>query len=235
MSTLSSAWRWCVGLAWTGLLCAVTITASLFAPARAWDPLFKAMQRGLFKVLFIPVRVRGAGRVPRGAGVLFMANHVSLFDVPLLGGFLPGTVRGVEWAAHFRWPLFGQLLRRVGNIPIDRENAFSAMKSMHAARRRLADGQSLVILPEAHRTMDGELLPFKRLPFHMARDAGVDIVPVGLSGLYTLKNKHSWKIRNVSLKVAIGEVITRAEIARCPVEELRALTRQRISDLIERR
>ena len=140
-------------------------------------------------------------------------------------------VRGVEWAAHFRWPLFGLLLRRVGNIPIDRENAFSAMHSMRAARRRLAAGQSLVILPEAHRTMDGELLPFKRLPFHMARDAGVDIVPVGMSGLYSLKNKHSWKINGVRLLVAIGDVITRGEIAACSVDELRALTRQRIAQL----
>jgi 1-acyl-sn-glycerol-3-phosphate acyltransferase len=235
MSVLASAYRWCIGLAWTGLLCVITITATLFSPAQAWDPLFKALQRGLFKVLFIPVEVRGSGRIPRGAGVLFMANHVSLFDVPLLGGFLPGMVRGVEWAAHFRWPLFGLLLRRVGNIPIDRENAFSAMRSMRAARSRLAAGQSLVILPEAHRTMDGELLPFKRLPFHMARDAGVDIVPVGMSGLYSLKNKHSWKINGARLLVAIGDVITRGEIAACSVDEVRALTRQRIAQLIERR
>jgi 1-acyl-sn-glycerol-3-phosphate acyltransferase len=235
MTTLASAYRWCIGLAWMGLLSAITITASLFFPERTWDPLFKAMQRGLFRVLFIPVEVRGAGRVPRGAGVLFMANHVSLFDVPLLGGFLPGIMRGVEWAAHFRWPLFGLLLRRIGNIPIDRENAFSAMNSMRKTHRRLAAGQSMVILPEAHRTMDGELLPFKRLPFRMAREAGVDIVPVGLSGLYSLKNKHSWKIHSVPLKIAIGEAITRGEIAGRSVEELRALTRQRIAELIDRR
>ena len=235
MTTLASAYRWCIGLVWMGLLCVITITASLFFPERAWDPLFKAMQRGLFRVLFIPVEVRGAGRVPRGASVLFMANHVDLFDVPLLGGFLPGMVRGVEWAAHFRWPLFGLLLRRVGNIPIDRENAFSSMDSLRRARRRLSAGQSLVILPEAHRTMDGELLPFKRLPFHMARGADVEIVPVGMSGLYSLKNKHSWKIRGVPLKIAIGDVITRGEIETRSVEELRALTRQRIAELIERR
>ncbi|MGA2479829.1 MAG: lysophospholipid acyltransferase family protein [Spirochaetia bacterium] len=235
MSTLASAYRWCIGLVWVGFLCASVIVASLFFPERAWDPFFKAMQKGLFRVLFIPVEVRGAAKVARRAGVLFMANHVSLFDVPLLGGFLPGMVRGVEWAAHFRWPLFGLLLRRVGNIPIDRENAFSAMDSLRKARKRLAARQSLVILPEAHRTMDGELLPFKRLPFHMARDAGVDIVPVGLSGLYSLKNKHSWKIRSVRLKIAIGEAITREEIAGCSLDELRAMTRQRIAGLIERR
>jgi 1-acyl-sn-glycerol-3-phosphate acyltransferase len=235
MSTLASAYRWCIGLAWMGLLSVLTIIASLFFPPRAWDPLFKAMQRGLFNVLFISVEVRGRWRVPSGAAVLFMANHVSLFDLPLLGGFLPGLIRGVEWAAHFRWPLFGLLLRRIGNIPIDRENAFSAMESMRKARRRLRAGQSLIILPEAHRTLDGEMLPFKRLPFRMVREAGVDIIPVGLSGLYSLKNKHSWKIRGVPLRIAIGEAITREQIARCSLDELLALTQERIGGLIERR
>jgi 1-acyl-sn-glycerol-3-phosphate acyltransferase len=234
MTTLTSLYRWSIGLLYMGLMCAVIITCSLFMPMRAYDPLFKAMLRWLFKLLFIPVRIEGARRMPSDRPALLMANHVSIFDIPLLGGFLPGVVRGVEWAPHFRWPLYGSLIRRVGNIPIDRDNAFSSMKSLHKARRRLLRNESLVILPEAHRTLDGKLRPFKRLPFHLAKGAGVDLVPVGLSGLYGLLSKRSWRIRPSHLKIAIGEAITAREIDTFSVEELRQVTRQRIEALIDR-
>jgi 1-acyl-sn-glycerol-3-phosphate acyltransferase len=232
--TVSSLYRWSIGLLYAAVLCFVVIVCSLFVPTRVYDPLFKALQRGLFKLLFIPVDVEGAETLEDGRAALVMANHVSIFDIPLLGGFLPGVVRGVEWEPHFRWPLYGPLIRRIGNIPIDRENVFSSMKSLQKAHKRLAARHSLVILPEAHRTTDGKLRQFKRLPFHLAKNAGVDIVPVGLSGLFSLKSKNSWKIRSTRLKVAIGEAISAEEIVRRTVDELRHITKQRIERLIER-
>ncbi len=234
MTTLVSLYRWAVGLPYIGVICVIVIVSSLFAPSAAYDPFFKAALRFLFRLLFIPVRVTGEAKMRPGRPVLFMANHVSIFDSPLLGGFLPGMVRGVEWAPHFRWPLFGLMLRRIGNIPIDRDDVFSSMKSMARARRRLARGESLAIMPEAHRTLDGNLRHFKRLPFHMARDARVDIVPVGTSGLFTLNNKSSWKIRTTRITVALGEPITAEEASAHTVDELRRIMHQRIQGLIAR-
>jgi 1-acyl-sn-glycerol-3-phosphate acyltransferase len=233
MITITSLYRWSMGLLWMGALCFLVIVCTLFMPTRVYDPFFKALQRGLFKLLFIPVDVEGADNVPRGRAALLMANHVSIFDVPLLGGFLPGVVRGVEWKGHFSWPLYGSLIRRVGNIPIDRDNAFSSMKSLQRAQKRLGI-HHLVILPEAHRTLDGRLRPFKRLPFHLAKNAGVDLVPVGLSGLFSLKSKGSWRIRPTRLKVTIGGAISAEEIGGRTVDELRHITRERIEGLIER-
>jgi 1-acyl-sn-glycerol-3-phosphate acyltransferase len=233
MITISSLYRWSMGLLWMGILCFLVIVCSLFMPTRVYDPFFKALQRGLFRLLFIPVDVEGKEKLQNGRAALVMANHVSIFDVPLLGGFLPGVVRGVEWRAHFSWPLYGNLIRRIGNIPIDRDNAFSSMKSLQKAKKRLGN-HHLVILPEAHRTTDGRLRQFKRLPFHLAKNAGVDLVPVGLSGLFSLKNKGSWRIRPTRLKVAVGEAISAEEIGGRTVDELRHITRQRIEGLIER-
>ena len=233
MITISSLYRWSIGLIYSGILCFIVIVCSLFMPTRVYDPLFKALQRGLFKLLFIPVEVEGAEKLLNGKAALLMANHVSIFDVPLLGGFVPGVVRGVEWKAHFHWPLYGHMLRRIGNIPIDRDNAFSSMRSLQKARKRLG-AHTLVILPEAHRTTDGRLRPFKRLPFHLAKSAGVDLVPVGLSGLFSLKNRNSWRIRPTRLKVTIGEAISAEEIGGRTVDELRHITKQRIEALIER-
>ncbi len=159
---------------------------------------------------------------------------MSLFDVPLLCGYLPGMVRGVEWGRHFRWPLYGLMIRRIGNIPIDRDDAFASMRSLQRARRRLQAGHSLVIMPEAHRTVDGALRAFKRLPFHIAREAGVEVVPVGISGLYGLHRKGSWVIRSSRLLLSVGAPIPADTVKTSTAAALRDLTRERILELVER-
>jgi len=232
---IASAYRWIMGLLWVVLICVTAIVCSVFAKSGAYERFFKAMVRGLFRVLVIPVRVRGtAGLTPQSAGRLYLCNHVSLFDVPLLCGYLPGMIRGVEWGRHFRWPLYGLMIRRLGNIPIDRDDSMASMRSLQKARRRLQAGHSLVIMPEAHRTVDGRLRPFKRLPFHIAREAGVEVVPVGISGLYGLHRKGSWVIRSSRLLLRVGEPIPAGIVKASTAAELRDLARQRILELVER-
>jgi len=233
MSALVSAYMWTVGLLLIGWFCVNSIVASLFLPFGAYDPYIKRILRRMFQFLFIPVRVEGRRELDPGRPCLYMSNHVSLFDMPLLGGWVPGVVRSVEAERQFRWPLYGLAVRRLGNIPIRRESVFSSMSSLRKALRRLGQRRSLLIMPEGSRTLDGNLRPFKRLPFLMAKQASVDLVPVGMSGLFSLKNKRSWRIRPGPLKIKFGELIPAATVARLSIEELRDLTRERIQALVE--
>ena len=233
MSALVSAYMWTVGLVVFAWFCLNTIVASLFLPSGAYDPHIKRILRRMFQLLFIPVRVEGRQRLDAKRTYLYMSNHVSLFDMPLLGGWVPGIVRSVEAERQFRWPLYGLAVRRLGNIPIRREDVFSSARSLQKAVRKLAQRRSLLIMPEATRTLDGKLRPFKRLPFLLAKQAGVDLVPVGMSGLFSLKSKRSWHIRPGPLKLKFGEPIPAATVARLSLEELRDLTRERIRALVE--
>jgi len=233
MSALVSAYMWTAGLAVFGWFCLNAIVASLFLPPGAYDPHIKRILRRMFQLLFIPVCVQGRDRLDPGRTYLYMSNHVSLFDMPLLGGWVPGVVRSVEAERQFRWPLYGLAVRRLGNIPIRREQVFSSMASLRKALRRLGERRSLLIMPESSRTLDGKLRPFKRLPFLLAKQADVDLVPVGMSGLFSLKSKRSWHIRPGPLKLKFGEPIPAATVARLSLEELRDLTRERIRALVE--
>ena len=233
MSTLVSVYMWGVGLAVFGWFCLNTIVASLFLPADVYNPYLKRILRRLFQFLFIPVRVEGREGLDPGRPYLFMSNHVSLFDMPLLGGWGPGLLRSVEADRQFRWPLYGLAARRLGNIPIRRDDVFASMRSLRKALRKLEKRTSLIIMPEGTRTMDGRLRPFKRLPFLLAKQAGVDLVPVGMSGLFSLKSKRSWRIRPGPLKLKFGRVIPAAAVARLSIEELRDLTRERIRALVQ--
>ncbi len=233
MSALVSAYMWTAGLVVFAWFCLNTIVASLFLPPGSYDPYIKRILRRIFQFLFIPVRVEGrAGLDPRRP-YLYMSNHVSIFDMPLLGGWVPGVLRSVEAERQFRWPLYGLAVRRLGNIPIRREEVFSSVASLRKAVRHLARRRSLLIMPEGHRTLDGQLGPFKRLPFLLAKQAGVDLVPVGMSGLFSLKSKRSWHIRPGPLKLKFGEAIPAAAVARLSIDELRDLTRERILRLVE--
>jgi len=121
----------------------------------------------------------------------------------------------------------------MGNIPIDRKNIHASIKSMKKTEKILKKGQSIVILPEGHRTLDGKMRPFKKLPFHLARQAGIPVIPIGLSGLFQLKHKGSWIIHPRPVKIKFGHPISPEKIQALSTEELRECIRAKIQDLIE--
>ncbi len=233
LASIRSAGLWAIGALYFGLFLLVVLWGSYFFSPRTLDPFLKKGLRCLFRLLGIPVTVKGLHHLDVNRTYLFMANHVSIFDIPLLGGYIPHCVRGVEADRQFRWPLYGYVVRRVGNIPISRENAHAAIRSIHQAAERLKAGQSMVILPEGHRTLDGRLRPFKRLPFYLAKKAGCEIVPVGLSGLFSLKRKGSWHIRPGPVMIQFGKPIDRETVQNLSINQLRDRTREAIEALIE--
>jgi 1-acyl-sn-glycerol-3-phosphate acyltransferase len=187
----------------------------------------------MFKILFIKVEVDGLENIDIKKTYLFMANHVSLFDVPLLGGYIPGYARGVEADRQHAWPIYGWAMRRMGNIPINRKNIFSSLSTIEKTARVIEKGKSIVILPEGHRTMDGKLRDFKSFPFLLAKKVDVEIVPIGLSGLFPLKNKNSWTINPNRIKIKFGKPIPVELIRDTETKKLKDVVREEISRLIE--
>lgn len=231
---LVSLYVWIAGMLLLGAILSVALLISLIAPPEATDRFLKKACRFLLAALFIRVDAEGLEHVVPGRPAVFMANHVSAFDIPLLEGYIPVSFRGVEAAEHFSWPLYGWVIRRLGTVPIRRENVRASARSMEEAGGLLTGGRSLVILPEGGRTKDGRMLPFKRMPFVMAKQTGADIVPVGLSGLFSLKPKHSRIIRPTRVKIRFGPPLPAETIRNLSAEELREAVRLEIEKLVER-
>jgi 1-acyl-sn-glycerol-3-phosphate acyltransferase len=234
MKVILSIYLWIVGLLVIGIGMTLGILLSFLLPAKILDRYVKFICRFLLCVMFIRVRVEGAEEIDPNRTTIFMGNHVSAFDIPLVEGYVPVFVRAVEAHSHFSWPIYGWAIKRFGNIPIRREDVHSSIHSIRKAETRLAEGQSLAIMPEGGRTIDGTLRPFKKLPFFLAKQVDAEIVPMGLSGLFTLKSKHSWIIRPTTIKLKFGKAISRETIQKLSVEELRDLVREEILRLIER-
>jgi 1-acyl-sn-glycerol-3-phosphate acyltransferase len=231
MKYLISAYAWIVGGLYFILVCLITICLTFFLKPTTFDPWLKKSLRFLFKILFIKVQSVGSELIESNTIYLFMSNHSSLFDIPLLEAYVPTFVRGVEALRQFKWPLYGWTIRRLGNIPIDRKNIHASIKSIKITEKILKKGKSIIILPEGHRTLDGNLGPFKKLPFYLAKHAGVQIIPIGLSGLFQLKHKGSWLIRPRPVTIKFGQPIPLEKIQSLSTEELRNFVREKIQDL----
>jgi 1-acyl-sn-glycerol-3-phosphate acyltransferase len=155
----------------------------------------------------IRVRVEGAERVPADGPVVFMANHESWLDIPVLLAAIPGQVRFLAKSSLFSIPFLGWAMRSMGFIPVDRENRRTAIKSFEAAAARIRSGRSVLVFPEETRTSDGSLLPFQRGGFLIALKAALPIVPVGLDGARRCMPKFTYLVRPGTVTVRFGEAI----------------------------
>jgi len=126
--------------------------------------------------------IEGSEYLPDDRPLIFMGNHQSYFDIPVL---FRATTLPFTWLAKeelFRIPLFGHSIRAAGYIPIKRGNGRDSLKSLNRAAELVKAGRSVAIFPEGTFTVDGNLLPFKRGGFILAAMSGVSIAPFSIAG-----------------------------------------------------
>jgi 1-acyl-sn-glycerol-3-phosphate acyltransferase len=154
----------------------------------------------------IRVHVRDQDKIPAGQPVVYMANHQSNADVPSLFRCLPPVLALVK-KEMFRIPVFGQAMRLMGFIPVDRSRRERAIEAVDQAARSLRAGKSFVIFPEGTRSADGRLQPLKKGGFIMALKAGAPIVPVSISGGRKIMRKGDWAVHAGALLVSFHNPI----------------------------
>ena len=231
MKALRSTMLWVAGTAFFSMTFLI-LSIGLFVLSR--ERVF-AMARFLFSIqtwiMGIRLKVTGLSHLDRTRTYLIMGNHQSLFDLFIIPSAIPGVYVAVEAAYHFSIPLWGSLVTRWGCIPIHRNNLEKAKESLAIARQRLKEGTSIIILPEGHRTLDGRMGGFKKGPFHLARQAGADILPFAISGLFDYNRKGSFHLNPKAVRVSIGPAIPYTTIAGMTPEQLRDHVRNVIADL----
>jgi len=142
----------------------------------------------------IKVRIRGLSNIDLSRSYIFMLNHQSFYDIPVILGHLPVQFRWLAKHELFKIPLFGIAMRRAGYISINRTNRRSAFKSLKKAAHIIRSGVSVVIFPEGTRSPDGRILPFKKGGFVLAIQSRVPIVPVIIQGTSAIMTKKRKKI-----------------------------------------
>lgn len=181
----------------------------------------------------VRVIVTGLDRLNEKETYVFTPNHQSLLEVPLLVTFLNRNIAYLAKKELFRYPIFGQGMRVIGVIPVDRRNTQSAIESARRATTNLRRGKSYVVYPEGTRSPDGRLLPFKKGAFVMAVEAGVPIVPVTISGSAAIMPKQQLKVYPSTVRITVHQPISTQGHTRESVGELMALARAAIQSSLD--
>jgi 1-acyl-sn-glycerol-3-phosphate acyltransferase len=160
-------------------------------------------------ILGLPIEVTGLEKVETKATYLFMANHLSLIDGPLLFMLIPQPIRVILKKEAFRIPVIGQAMKHVGFVPVDRKGIRGGKASIDKAARMIKEeGRSFLIFPEGTRSRDGRLQPFKRGGFFLAVLSQVPVVPISIKGTFELMPRKSFFINRGKIIVRFHEPVS---------------------------
>ena len=180
------------------------------------------------------ITVSGAEKLDPDRSYIYMANHQSNADIPLLLGRLPVQFRWLAKAELFKIPIFGRAMRGVGYISIDRSNRKSAFESLERAAQTIRNGTSVLIFPEGTRSRDGHMLPFKKGGFVLSVDSGVPIVPIIIRGTREIIPKGHFMIRPAPITMQILDPVETSGYTRKTKDTLLAHIRSILIDNIEK-
>jgi 1-acyl-sn-glycerol-3-phosphate acyltransferase len=128
------------------------------------------------------IKLVGFDKIDPAGTYIFMSNHVSNLDPPVLVPLIPRRTSVLAKKEIWRIPILGKALDLAEIVPVERNNRDAALQSIRRAGEVMRHGINMTIYPEGTRSPDGRLLPFKKGPFHLAAETGFPIVPVTILG-----------------------------------------------------
>ena len=149
---------------------------------------------GGVKLIGIKVEVQGLERFDPKGTYIYMCNHVSNLDPPIVVPLIPRRTSVLVKKELFRVPILSRAMLLGSFVPVDRSNRDAAIASVQRASEVLHSGINITVFPEGTRSRDGRLKPFKKGPFHMAIESGASIIPMTIYGTETMMPKRGWSI-----------------------------------------
>jgi len=194
-----------------------------------------AMRAGR-RILGIRLEVSGLERLEPRAAYVYMPNHLSFLDGPMLEMLIPGAARIILKKPVLRIPVVGMAMRFVGFVPVDRKGEEGGKKSIAKAAGLMRDnGYSFLIFPEGTRSRDGRLQRFRRGGFFLALETGAPIVPVSIRGTFELMPKGQKYARSGKVGVEFHAPVPVERGAGGSMEALIEKVRAAVASGLERR
>ena len=194
------------------------------------------LSRIVLKSLGVKLRVIYKNRnningLEREKGIIFVCNHQSNLDIPVIVSALHIDVGFVAKKEMKSWPFFNIWMKRSKCVFLNRENPREGIKDIKEAVKVVKDGYPIVIFPEGERTLDGEILRFKKGSFKLATETNGIIVPLTLKGTFDIQKRGEWKMkRNQLVTIIVGEPIYVDSLSNDEIKELSTKVREVIEE-----
>jgi 1-acyl-sn-glycerol-3-phosphate acyltransferase len=176
------------------------------------------------KLAGVKVEPVGLGKLDPIRTYIFMSNHTSNLDPPILLPLIPRRTSVMAKKELFSYPFLGEMMRIGALVPVDRGNRDAGITAVQAAGDVIRQGINMTIYVEGKRSFDGKLLPFKKGPFYLAVESGVPVVPVTIVGTHELMPKARFRISPGTARIIFHDPIEPAEFGsrECLMEKVRA-------------
>jgi 1-acyl-sn-glycerol-3-phosphate acyltransferase len=213
----------------------VSLLVSLFeTTGRRQIALARVWARFLLWGSGVRVKASGLEKIAPDGSYIFVANHLSYMDTPVVLANIPVQFRFLAKSGLFRIPLLGTHLNRAGHIPVPRDDARAAVKTMNTAAQVMRErGISLLIFPEGGRSHTGELASFKEGAAYIAIRAGVQLVPIALKGTREVLPFGSGHVRSGWVTMRVGDPIPTDQMQLRDRGQITAELRDRIASMLD--
>lgn len=159
------------------------------------------------KLAGVKVETVGLEKLDPSLTYIFMSNHTSNLDPPILLPLIPRRTSVMAKKELFSYPILGETMRLGSLVPVDRGNRDAGIAAVHDAAEVVRQGINMTIYVEGKRSFDGKLLPFKKGPFYLAMECAVPVVPVSIVGTHELMPKARFQISPGTVKVIFHDPI----------------------------
>lgn len=178
------------------------------------------------------VTIKGKENIPTDGAVLFVANHQSYFDIPVMYVCMDRVTGFVAKDTLAKIPTLADWFRYLPSVTIVRGEARKALEAVLQAAKLLQGGHRLVLFPEGTRSADGTLGEFKAGSLKAGQKGKATIVPVALDGVYDLMNRHTMWMSATDITVTFLPAISNAEANALDTNHLAAYVKQQIADTL---
>ncbi len=141
------------------------------------------------------VNISGLENIPKDRGVVFIANHQSYMDIPVMIGYIDKPMGFIAKVELLKVPILSMWIKYLGGVFIVRNNPKESLKAINKGAELIKKGKSMVIFPEGTRSEDGKLGAFKPGSLKLAVKSGAPIVPVAIKGTVNILSKKKFAIK----------------------------------------
>lgn len=196
----------------------------------------KWLSKLVLKSLGVRLRVvyknrKNINQLEREKGIIYVCNHQSNLDIPVIVSALHMDVGFVAKKEMKSWPFFNIWMRKSKCVFLNRENPREGIKDIKEAVKVIKEGYPIVIFPEGERTLDGEILRFKKGSFKLATETNGIIIPLTLKGTFDIQKRGEWKMkRNQLVTVVVDEPIYVSSLSKEELKDLSTTVREIIEN-----
>ena len=177
------------------------------------------------RIAGVKVETVGLDKIDPAKTYIFMSNHTSNLDPPILLPLIPRRTSVMAKKELFSYPILGETMRMGSLVPVDRGNRDAGIAAVREAANVIRQGINMTIYVEGKRSFDGKLLPFKKGPFYLAEECNVPVIPVTIVGTHDLMPKARFQIKPGTVKILFHQPIEPKDFGgrECLMERVRAV------------